>query len=252
MTIAEKLLEVVNKEAKNAEPLEIRIGLHWTVALLQRGNMAQAGISSTLETKSEHHHGGGHPVNNAGFLLEQPAAELASMMHSSSLPEAGVGLATINALLDVNPDKAHEVNAADVILERGANRKVAIVGHFPFTEQVREAAETLWVLELDPRKGDIEAYRAPEIIPAADVVAITGTSLINHTFDELMGMCRLDAFVIVLGGTTPLSDVLFDFGVDAVAGTYITDPEAALKSGGQGATFKQLKGKRLLTMFKDD
>lgn len=251
MPVVEKLIDVVKKETENAEPLGVHIGLHWTVVLLKRGGIVKAGISSTLETKHDHHHGGQPPVNDAGFLLDKSVTELAAMIRCPSLPEAGIGLATINALIDVDQDKAYDVNAADVIVERGADRKVALVGHFPFTERIRKAAETLWVLEMDPGEGDLEARRAPEIIPMADVVAITGTSLINHTFDDLLKMCRSDAFVIVLGGTTPLCRVLFDSGVDAVAGTLITDPEAALRSAGQGATFRQLMGKRLLTIFKD-
>jgi len=70
-------------------------------------------------------------------------------------------------------------------LKRGTGRKVAIVGHFPFTERVRQAAEPCWVVELHPRSGDLPAERAPEVLPQADVVALTGTSLVNHTFDDL-------------------------------------------------------------------
>ena len=132
----------------------------------------------------------------------------------------------------------------------GAGRRVAIVGHFPFVERVRQAAAECWVLELHPRPGDLPAGRAAEVLPQADVVALTGTSLINHTFDDLIGLCRPDAFVILLGGSAPLTPVLFDRGVDAVSGTRVVDVPAALQAVGQGATFRQIPGKRLLTMMR--
>ncbi|NIO72626.1 MAG: hypothetical protein GTN71_27310, partial [Anaerolineae bacterium] len=94
-----------------------------------------------------------------------------------------------------------------------------VVGHFPFIPRVREAARQLWVLEKRPGEGDLPAEAASEVIPQADVVAITGTSLINHTFEELIGLCRPEAFVLVLGPTAPLSPVLFNYGVDVISGT---------------------------------
>jgi hypothetical protein len=125
---------------------------------------------------------------------------------------------------------------------------VAIVGHFPFGERVRRAAKECWVLELHPRPGDLPAERAAEILPQADVVALSGTSLINHTFDALISLCRPDAFVILVGGSAPLTAVLFDCGVDAVAGTLVIDVTAAVRTVGQGATFRQIRGKQLLMM----
>ncbi|MFO8011204.1 MAG: DUF364 domain-containing protein [Dehalococcoidia bacterium] len=42
-------------------------------------------------------------------------------------------------------------------------------------------------------------------MPRADVVAITSTSLINHTFEDLIQLCDANALVIMLGPSTPLS-----------------------------------------------
>jgi len=89
------------------------------------------------------------------------------------------------------------------------------------------------------------------VLPQADVIALTGTSLINHTFDHLIGLCRPDAFVVLLGGSTPLTPVLFDRGVDALSGTRVVDVPVALQAIGQGATFRQIAGKRLLTMMRE-
>ncbi len=242
MTAVETLLSSI----KTDSPVnQVAVGAFWSAVVLDSGT-GRCGIASTL--RGEHHHEG-HPVPQAGRLLEASGLELASWLRSSSILKASIGMAAFNALLEVDESTCAELNAAEVIVERGRGRKVAIVGHFPFIERVRRAAEACWVLELHPRPGDLPAERADEILPQADVVALTGTSLINHTFDELIGLCSPEAFVVLLGGSAPLSPLLFDYGVNAVSGTVVVDAPSALRAVSQGATFRQIPGKRLLTMM---
>ncbi|HOT91299.1 MAG TPA: DUF364 domain-containing protein [Anaerolineae bacterium] len=251
MTIIDRFLEHIATNAAAAQPLDVRIGAHWTAVAVEYSGQVRGGLSASLGHSDEHHHGKGAPVKDAGRLLTYSAAQLAALARSESLAETSVGFATINALLDVDEAACVEVNAADIIAERGAGRKVAVVGHFPFVPRLRAVVGELWVLELRPREGDLPASMAAEVLPQADVVALTGTSLLNHTFEDLIALCRKDAFVVMLGGTTPLSSVLFDAGVDAIAGTLLTDPTAALLAVSQGATFPQIPGKRLVTMFRE-
>jgi hypothetical protein len=68
--------------------------------------------------------------------------------------------------------------------------------------------------------------------------------------DHLLTLCRPVAFVILLGGTAPLSPVLFDFHLDSICGTKVVDPDSVLKCVSQGANFRQIKGTRRLTMLK--
>ncbi len=250
MTIIDRFLDQIASNAVAAQPVDVRIGGHWTAVAVELGGQMRGGLSSTLGGDDEHHHRQGPPVKDAGRLLTYSAAQLTALARSESLAETSVGFATINALLDVDEAACVEVNAADIIAERGAGRNIAIVGHFPFIPRLRSIAGTLRVLELRPHEDDLPASMAAEVLPQADVVALTGTSLLNHTFEELIALCRRDAFVVMLGGTTPLSPVLFETGVDAVAGTLLTDPAAALLAVSQGATFPQIPGKRLVTMFR--
>ena len=55
----------------------------------------------------------------------------------------------------------------------------------------------------------------------------------------------------MLGDSAVLSPVLFDYGIDAIAGTMVTDNDLALKCISQGANFRQIKGTRRLIMMKD-
>jgi uncharacterized protein (DUF4213/DUF364 family) len=189
----------------------------------------------------------------AGGLTQCSAQELAHWLGSPSLIRSSIGMAAYNALLEVDEAACTVRNAEDLIVERGAERRVAIVGHFPFTERVRKTAAECWVLELEPVPGDLPAEQASDVIPEADVVALTGTSLLNGTFDGLMALCRDDAYVIVLGPSTPLSPVLLDVGADAVCGTLVTDADRVVQAVSQGAHFRQIKqagGVSLLTLEK--
>jgi hypothetical protein len=119
---------------------------------------------------------------------------------------------------------------------------------------VQQAATECWVLELCPRPGDLPADSTDEILPQADIVALSGTSLINHTFDDLIRLCRPDAFVLLLGATAPLCPALFEKGVDALSGTQVIRPLRVLQWVSQGATFRQIKqggGLRLLTWIRE-
>jgi uncharacterized protein (DUF4213/DUF364 family) len=243
VSITDRLLASLSTDAPVRE---VRVGAFWTAVVLET-DQSRCGLASTLRSESHHKR---PPVRNAGRLLKRSALELAALLRSASLVEASIGMAAVNASLEVDEEACAEVNAEEVIIEKGAGKKVAIVGHFPFIPHVRREADTLWVLEQRPRGSDLPAEAAPEVIPKADVVAITGTALINHTFEDLAAFCRPDAYVLVLGGSAPLSPALFDYGVDAVAGTRVIDVSAVLRAVSQGATFRQIPGKRLLTMTK--
>lgn len=90
---------------------------------------------------------------------------MAELIRSDSIAEASVGLATINALLDVDEASCVEVNAEDILIKEGLDKRVVIVGHFPFVPRVRQVAKELWVLERYPRGEDLPATRAEEIVP---------------------------------------------------------------------------------------
>jgi len=220
---------------------EVRVGRFWT-AVCSR----DCGLASTMEL-GEHEHGAAF-VEDAGDLAGRSVLELARLAMSESPMEAGIGLAAINSLLEVDKTRCVERNAGDLLIERGRNKKVALIGHFPFVPALREAVGQLWVLELRPQPGDAHADEAAAVIPQADIVAITGSTFINHSFERLIGLCRSDSFVLVLGPTTPLSTVLFDHGVDVISGARVVEPDLALRCVSQGATFRQVRGVRLLTM----
>jgi len=233
--------DLINSLAADAPVREVRIGRFWT------GVWSRAcGLAST--TGPGEHGYGARFVQDAGSLAGRSALGLAKLAYSDSPLEAGVGLAAINSLLEVDEAGCVELNAGDLLIERGRGRRVVLVGHFPFVPALREAAARLDVLELRPQPGDTPAEEAQALVPQADIVAITGSACINRSLEGLLGLCRAASFVVVLGPTTPLSPVLFDYGADVISGTRVVEPELALRCASEAATFRQIRGIRLLTM----
>ncbi len=206
------------------------------------------GLAATPHEPGTHHEK--TPMKEAGSLMEKDAMALAQMAHSISTYEAAIGMAAINSLTVVDEKRCVELNAGDLLAEKGKGRKVALVGHFPFVPKLRKAAGELWVIERQPQQGDFNENQAEKLVPLAEVVGITGTAFTNHTIEHLLELCNPQAYVVVLGGTTPLLPVLFDYGVNAISGARVIDPEVVLRGVSQGATFRQLKGIRLLTMMR--
>jgi len=204
------------------------------------------GLASTPHDPGPHHNR--TLVMEAGLLMEKDARALAGMTNSESPFEAAIGMATINSLIEVDERRCTEINAVDLLAKKGEGKKVAIVGHFPFVPQLRSVVKELWVIERKPQEGDFTEEESERLIPQADVVGITGTTFTNHTLEGLLGLCDPKAYVVILGSTAPLSPVIFDYGVSAISGTRVIEPNTVLRCVSQGATFRQIRGVRLLTM----
>jgi len=220
---------------------DVHTCVFWTAVMSKH-----CGLSSTFREDGPSHERG---VRDVGRLTQKTAFELAEYAKSKSLLEASIGMATINSLIDIEESRCIEKNAFEIILEKGQESNVAIVGHFPWIPKLKERIKNLWVLEQRLREGDLPAQEADRILPQCDVVGITGTSFINHTLEGLLNLCK-KAFIILIGPTSPLSPILFDHGIDATCGSKIVDPDKLIRSISEGATFKDVKGVRLLTLTK--
>jgi uncharacterized protein (DUF4213/DUF364 family) len=239
MTLLDDLLASISDDAPMRSVL---VGVHWTVVCSRH-----CGMASTLQGDKPHAH---EKVRDVGYLHNLSGRELAEFARSNNLLEASIGIAAINSLITMDARNAVEMNAVDVLIERGMGKKIALVGHFPFIPKLAQAARQLWVIEQHPAEGEFPAESASELIPQADLVALTGSALINHTLDGLLAACRSDALVMVLGPSTPLSPVLFDHGASLLSGTQVLDEADVLRTVGQGANFQQVEGVRLLTIAR--
>ncbi len=206
------------------------------------------GLASTLKPAAH----SGFGLSDAGNLTGMDVQKLARMARSTNTLDASVGIAAINSMADLTANITRTGNARELLLEKGAGKTLGMIGHFPFVERVRNRFRATLVFELVPQPGDMEANRIPERLGEADVVALTATSLINHTFSDVMQWIRKDAFVVLLGPSTPLYPRLFDFGIDALCGSVVTDSHRAMEMMQQAAPFRKLEGIEHVMLLKED
>jgi uncharacterized protein (DUF4213/DUF364 family) len=227
--------------------IKIQIGVNWTAVVVDKEGEICCGLASTLI--EEHNHSGEPDIPSPGSLENLSAMDLANWILADIPLRRSIGCATINALLPQLPASWTDKNAETAMLEHGRGKKVVLIGHFPFVKRVRDQLGQLDVLDMNPAGADLPASAAPMVLPDADLVAITGMAFINHTLPNLLELCRQDAYVILLGPSTPLTPIWKEYGVDLLAGAIVEDIPGVLNAIGQGATFRQLHkiGVRLVT-----
>lgn len=166
------------------------------------------------------------------------------------------GIAVVSALSaladDVSPRQDYTVirgvDAIDLIPLSESGNVVIIGALTPYLRALKQAGQPFRVLEMDPRtlKPDELPFYAPveetdRVVPWADTLIITGTTLINGTLEHLLDLARPRATVVVLGPSVSiLPDALFARGVEIVGGNVVTDPNRLLDilaEGGSGYHF---------------
>ena len=233
MKLFDDLISAVS--GNNTPVKDVCVGVSWTGVLGK-----YCGLAKTYGIPVPH----GNYTRDMGRLTEKTTLELAEYIKSWNLIEASTGLASINSM--VTPKGRVNVNALDIIIEEGRNKKITLVGMFPRIEEIRSSAKELWILELDPylvnpSLGILPATASEHIIPESDMAVITGSALINKSMERLLELCRTNnIYTIILGPSTPMCDVLFDYGADVLAGVEVVNADSLLKkisqSGGMIST----------------
>ncbi len=241
----QEILRQIVKTLPGDSPVQnVRIGLHWTAVV----GPEHTGLASTLFDWSLPH-GEGRLPHPAALHLQT----LRTLVDYTFLPNVlahSVGVAALNAVLQPDRTQEQDVDVLEILLQAGKGRRLLVVGHFPFLPILRRIAGELIVLEQNPTGDEYPAEAAPDLVPTADVIAITATTLLNDTFTDLLRLCRPDALVALVGPTAPLSPVFFAYGVDIIAGVEVVDKEATLRSICQGTTYHDVQGTRRVALFR--
>jgi len=186
-------------------------------------------------------------------IERMPTRELAAGLRQVRGLRASLAVATINASLLPATQQWKSETLEDVIGARGAGKSVVMVGHFPFVDSLRPQVGSLAVLEERPRPGDLPASAAPDVLPDAEVVVITGMAFVNRTLEGLLRLCSPGARVILAGPSTPLSPILFEHGVHQLCGAVVQDVDAVLWAveAGEGFHGVHRAGVQLVTISAD-
>ena len=194
-------------------------------------------------------------IEDAGVMHKKSTRILSQKAFSNIAIESAIGFATINSATNYEAykQKFFHVNALEILKDKGKNKNVSIIGHFPFTDSLREGKffKNLWVFEMFPRdSNDLGVDEYEQFLPRSDVILITAMTLVNHTFSKVTKLAQ-KSFNIMIGPSTPISPVLFDYGLDVLCGSIVVDKALAKSSFLQGASFRQAQGIEHIAFVKD-
>jgi uncharacterized protein len=240
------LTDILKSIIRDAPIEEVRRGLHWTAVVSRH-----CGLASTMSQDICCNH---DDSGKEGSLTGMTALELAQYCFSENISKASLGLASINSLIDVDRAKCADIDGLKFIYEIGNGKNISVIGHFPYLQDLENIASNIWIIEKHPKPGDLSEESGQDYLPRSDIVVISGTTLINHTLPGILSLCKEKSIKMLLGPTTPMSEVFFDHGIDILSGSMVTDKEVALKYISEGANFIRLKRSgavRFVTMVRD-
>ena len=191
-----------------------------------------------------------------GKLRGRPAFDLAREALGDNGIRRAVGIAAMNALADTcwrrRPHPETElrfgIDAFDATEIRPGETVIVVGAFVPFLRELKRRRQPYLVLEQDPatlKPDELPFFRPAEqaatVVPEADVLLITGTTLINDTLEELLALAKPAARVTMVGPTVSvLPDAFLRRGADILGTVRITDPDAfldMLAEGGSGYHF---------------
>lgn len=175
--------------------------------------------------------------------LGMPLRELAACIKSWNFVEASVGQAAINAYYNAVPvaiqngvpvvqaryteDRKNDPFIAYQQAIRG--KKVAVIGHFHLLEELFAPVCELYIMEDEPTEdGDYPSHAAEYLLPQCDYVFISCAAITDKSLPRFLAFCP-EAYVVVVGPSTPMAPVLFDYGINDLAGFVIKDGKMALE-----------------------
>ncbi len=235
--ILNSLKEFAQKKAHNRKVIDVRIGLCYTVSLLDNGS---AGVAFTFRSDIP-------PGCTCGekSLSGENASDIVDLITSSDLLERTVGIATANALInDFNDDFI--VGDTLEILNPERDDIVGMVGYFgPLVPVLKKKVKELKIFEKVPEKAQ-DVYpekKALELLPSCTMAIITSTAIINQTFESLAEVSQGCRKIALVGSSTPLAKEVFKpYGVNILSGIIITEPLAILQIVSECGGTRHFKG----------
>ncbi|MEQ8174854.1 MAG: DUF364 domain-containing protein [Syntrophomonadaceae bacterium] len=232
--------DLIDKIPGDLRVIDCLVGLHWTLVRSEWGT----GAAMTMK--------GGRAGEKLDGIAGMPVKRLAGYVKSWDMVQASLGQAAINSVLNtpghfhlltgksVEEVDSEEANGFKQFLPEISGKKVAVIGHFPGIESLAEICQ-LSIIERIPLEGDYPDTASEFLLPGKDYVFLTGTAFINKTMPRLIELSR-NAKIILVGPSVPMSPVLFDFGVQAIASMVVVDETLCwrvIKEGGKMKAFKQ-------------
>lgn len=206
---------------------QVVIGVNWTLVESDIG----CGLSQTPRRDAP----GCQPISRAGQLTNMTLAELVALVRSDNPMEMSIGMAALNSFHNRFDLQGGNDNGLDVFSSLAG--PVTVIGRFP---GLADRINDLRIIEREPRDGEYPESAATELLPKSEGVIITAATFANGSATELINLAQ-GASIAIVGPGTPLSPILFERGVEVLAGIVIHDVAGAAIAVAEGAAVKTLK-----------
>jgi uncharacterized protein (DUF4213/DUF364 family) len=229
--IASSVARILLERDEGAVVSDVRIGLGYTGVMLDDN---RAGVAYTFREEAK---GGCSVFRRLRPLSGRHSSELVALLPSDDPIEAAVGLACVNALVNVEDVR---FQTGDVLkhLDLRSDDHVGMVGYFgPLVRILEERVRTLTVFErLRQPSGLIRpAEEAENTLTKCQVALITATSIINHSMEKLLEAAARCREVVVLGASTPLiPEAFLTRKVTLLSGLVVQEPREVLRIVSEG------------------
>ncbi len=118
-------------------------------------------------------------------------------------------------------------------------KKVSIVGHFPFIEELLSPKCELNIIEWEPLEGDFPYSACDYLLPESDFIFLTCAAIGDKSLPHLLELSENAKKLTIVGPGTPLSPVFFEYGVNDISGLIIHDIDLAKRVVG-GSEYKRI------------
>ncbi|PLX16459.1 MAG: hypothetical protein C0601_10100 [Candidatus Muiribacterium halophilum] len=160
-----------------------------------------------------------------------------SLIDTENIIERSVLLAVINSCISI-PEKYTEENSISIARRSfKEDSKISFIGHFPAADRLRKEGFDVNIIELEPKEGDIYYYESDHVLKNTDILFITGLTIINGTFNDILKKTKEDCIRVLMGPSVPLSPVFLELGIHIVGGSIVKDEEKMMEfwqCGGAG------------------
>ena len=218
MKLLERLIEQVPEGLKVEQAV---IGVYLAGVVASNGQMGLA----TVYPPS--HHRGSLDELIEPELKGKALKDLAQYALSSHPLSSALGVSALNAGIGIPEQGLVEGNLRDLIKGKARDLNLAVVGHFPFVNEVAPLARQCWVVEKEPREGDLPESATERVLKDAEVVVITASALVNHSLEKLLEWAK-GRYIFLVGPSAPFSQVLFEEGVNVIAGAVVENVKDTL------------------------
>ena len=236
--IVDQLIEQALASTAGRSVVDVRVGLGYTAVLLDDN---ACGVAYTFRSELGKCCG---VFGGAGQIIGTSIEELVGWARETHLLKSAVGLATINAVLRDSLTGLTNGNVTEA-LDVQPSDTFGMVGDFaPIVREIKQRTDKVLVFEKKHQPGDgtYPSDAIPEYLPTCDVVVVTGTSIINHSIDDILDCCKNARQVAIVGPSTPMYPAAFKGrNVTLLAGSVVTDPGRLLQIVSQGGGTPAMK-----------